>query len=69
MWVLVFQTNNEEVRDSGSFVKKGSEPAFKRPRIETPTPLPTFKVQTQAIKLLPGGNLELFLSKFVLLIK
>lgn len=43
------QANNEEVGDSGSLVKKSSiinsEPAFKRPRIQTPSPLPTFKVR------------------------
>ncbi|KAG8635283.1 hypothetical protein MANES_16G015400v8 [Manihot esculenta] len=43
------KTNNEEVRDSGSVVKKGSEPAFKRPRIETPSPLPTFKVRKEKL--------------------
>ncbi|KAL9452667.1 hypothetical protein AB3S75_008455 [Citrus x aurantiifolia] len=42
--------NNEEVRDSGSAAKKGSsEPAFKRPRIETPSPLPTFKVRKEKL--------------------
>uniref|UniRef100_A0A6N2KZ08 BHLH domain-containing protein n=1 Tax=Salix viminalis TaxID=40686 RepID=A0A6N2KZ08_SALVM len=40
---LTTEPNREEVRDSVSVVKKGSEPAFKRPRIETPSPLPTFK--------------------------
>ena len=35
----------EEVRNSGSVMKKeSSEPPFKRPRIETSSPLPTFKV-------------------------
>ncbi|KAJ8761642.1 hypothetical protein K2173_004418 [Erythroxylum novogranatense] len=43
------KVNNEAVRDSGSVVKKGSEPAFKRPRIEAPTPLPTFKVRKEKL--------------------
>ncbi|XP_031258206.1 transcription factor bHLH112-like isoform X2 [Pistacia vera] len=44
------KSNNEEVRDSGSVVKKVSgEPAFKRPRIETPSPLPTFKVRKEKL--------------------
>lgn len=35
-----------EVRESGTVVKKsGSEAAPKRPRNETPSPLPAFKVQ------------------------
>ncbi|KAF2305032.1 hypothetical protein GH714_001183 [Hevea brasiliensis] len=46
---LTTKTNNGEVRDSGSVVKKGSEPAFKRPRIETPSPLPTFKVRKEKL--------------------
>ena len=38
--------NITEVRDSGAVVKKsGSEQAPKRPRNETPSPLPAFKVQ------------------------
>ncbi|KAJ4849576.1 hypothetical protein Tsubulata_035849 [Turnera subulata] len=41
--------NNDEVRDSGSVVKKSSEPSFKRPRIETPSPLPTFKVRKEKL--------------------
>lgn len=42
-----FQHQNGEARDLASLAKKaGNEPAtFKRPRIETPSPLPTFKVQ------------------------
>ncbi|OVA07960.1 Myc-type [Macleaya cordata] len=42
---------NTEVRGSGSQVKKSStnEPAFKRPRIETPSPLPTFKVRKEKL--------------------
>ncbi|XP_043688279.1 transcription factor bHLH112-like isoform X2 [Telopea speciosissima] len=40
----------EEVRDSGSVVKKNSnEPPYKRPRIETPSPLPTFKVRKEKL--------------------
>ncbi|WCJ42936.1 basic helix-loop-helix (bHLH) DNA-binding superfamily protein [Euphorbia peplus] len=35
--------------DSGFVGKKGSEPAFKRPRIETPSPLPTFKVRKEKL--------------------
>ncbi|XP_007025886.2 PREDICTED: transcription factor bHLH112 [Theobroma cacao] len=44
---LTIKTNTEEVRDS---MKKGSsEPPFKRPRIETPSPLPTFKVRKEKL--------------------
>ncbi|XP_044460888.1 transcription factor bHLH112-like isoform X2 [Mangifera indica] len=44
------KSNNEEDRDSGSAVKKVSgEPPFKRPRIETPSPLPTFKVRKEKL--------------------
>ncbi|KAI4296546.1 hypothetical protein L6164_036495 [Bauhinia variegata] len=41
----------EAVPDSASAVKKNSayEPAFKRPRIETPSPLPTFKVRKEKL--------------------
>ncbi|KAJ6416463.1 hypothetical protein OIU84_002345 [Salix udensis] len=46
---LTTEPNREEVRDSVSVVKKGSEPAFKRPRIETPSPLPTFKVRKEKL--------------------
>lgn len=47
---LVTKVNTEEVRDSGSGMKKESnEPAFKRPRIETPSPLPTFKVRKEKL--------------------
>ncbi|KAF8411273.1 hypothetical protein HHK36_003820 [Tetracentron sinense] len=46
----IFQRNIEEVRDSGSVMKKGSSvPACKRPRIETPSPLPTFKVRKEKL--------------------
>lgn len=47
---LTTKLNTEEVRDSGSVLKKSSaEPAFKRPRIETPSPLPTFKVRKEKL--------------------
>ncbi|XP_022724308.1 transcription factor bHLH112-like [Durio zibethinus] len=48
---LTIKTNIEEVRKSGgSVMKKGSsEPPFKRPRIETPSPLPTFKVRKEKL--------------------
>ena len=43
--------SNEDIHDSGSVQKKSSsstgsdQPVVKRPRIETPSPLPTFKVR------------------------
>ncbi|XP_039070431.1 transcription factor bHLH112-like [Hibiscus syriacus] len=41
---------SEEVRNLGSAMKKGSsEPAFKRPKLETPSPLPTFKVRKEKL--------------------
>ncbi|KAF9588249.1 hypothetical protein IFM89_008661 [Coptis chinensis] len=41
---------SNEVRDSGSAVKKGSsDTAPKRPRVETPSPLPTFKVRKEKL--------------------
>lgn len=42
----IFQQNISEVRESSTAVKKscGSEPASKRARNETPSPLPAFKV-------------------------
>ncbi|KAG8385673.1 hypothetical protein BUALT_Bualt03G0069600 [Buddleja alternifolia] len=41
---------NEEARDIASVAKKASnEPAFKRQRIETPSPLPTFKTDTASV--------------------
>ncbi|KAK0580208.1 hypothetical protein LWI29_038021 [Acer saccharum] len=49
---LTAKSNNEEVRESVSVVGKNkgnSEPAFKRPRIETPSPLPTFKVRKEKL--------------------
>ncbi|KAA8519931.1 hypothetical protein F0562_014159 [Nyssa sinensis] len=48
---LTAKANSEEVRDS-SLVRKinsSTEPAFKRPRIETPSPLPTFKVRKEKL--------------------
>ncbi|XP_021902089.1 transcription factor bHLH112 isoform X2 [Carica papaya] len=40
-----------EIRDSGSAMKKASSelPVSKRPRIETPSPLPTFKVRKEKL--------------------
>ncbi|XVE51215.1 hypothetical protein DITRI_Ditri02bG0021900 [Diplodiscus trichospermus] len=47
---LTTKNNSEEVRNTGSVMKKGSnEPPFKRPRIETPSPLPTFKVRKEKL--------------------
>ncbi|XP_011009498.1 PREDICTED: transcription factor bHLH112-like isoform X1 [Populus euphratica] len=46
---LTIEPNREEVRDSVSVVKKGCEPEFKRPRIEAPSPLPTFKVRKEKL--------------------
>jgi hypothetical protein len=43
------QTALEGVGESSSIVTKkkaNGEPAFKKPRLETPSPLPTFKVHT-----------------------
>nr|GMC83772.1 transcription factor bHLH112-like [Ipomoea batatas] len=44
-------SNVEEARQSSAMAKKASneEPAFKRPRIETPSPLPTFKVRKEKL--------------------
>ncbi|GLU23170.1 hypothetical protein SLE2022_391950 [Rubroshorea leprosula] len=43
-------TKTEEVRDQCGVMKRGStEPAFKRPRLETPSPLPTFKVRKEKL--------------------
>ncbi|KAM0913124.1 hypothetical protein ACQ4PT_012349 [Festuca glaucescens] len=41
----------EGVRDSSSITTKkaNSEPAFKKPRMETPSPLPTFKVRKEKL--------------------
>ncbi|XP_057961644.1 transcription factor bHLH123-like [Malania oleifera] len=47
---LPMKANSDEVRDSGSMLKKSSsETPFKRPRIETPSPLPTFKVRKEKL--------------------
>ncbi|KAL3522116.1 hypothetical protein ACH5RR_014950 [Cinchona calisaya] len=47
---LSAKANNSEVQTLGSMAKKtGNEPAFKRPRIETPSPLPTFKVRKEKL--------------------
>ncbi|XP_050214837.1 transcription factor bHLH112-like isoform X2 [Mercurialis annua] len=40
---------DQQVRDSGLVMKKGSEPVTKRARIETPSPLPTFKVRKEKL--------------------
>ncbi|PIN01217.1 hypothetical protein CDL12_26280 [Handroanthus impetiginosus] len=41
---------NEAARNLGSAAKKANnEPALKRPRIETPSPLPTFKVRKEKL--------------------
>lgn len=41
---ILFQPNMDEIRDSSSTTKKNNnESAMKRPRIETPSPVPTFK--------------------------
>nr|GME15105.1 transcription factor bHLH112-like [Ipomoea batatas] len=43
--------SNKELRDSSCLANKTStaEPDFKRPRIETPSPLPTFKVRKEKL--------------------
>ncbi|KAL4585497.1 hypothetical protein LXL04_010118 [Taraxacum kok-saghyz] len=42
--------NHQEIRDSGLSVKKSSgELPLKRPRLETPSPLPTFKVRKEKL--------------------
>ncbi|PON50148.1 Myc-type, basic helix-loop-helix (bHLH) domain containing protein [Trema orientale] len=48
--------SNEDVHDSGSVTKKSNsssngsdQPVLKRPRIETPSPLPTFKVRKEKL--------------------
>lgn len=47
---LATKPNSEVVQDSASVVKKSSsEPAFKKQRIETPSPLPTFKVRKEKL--------------------
>ncbi|KAF8391439.1 hypothetical protein HHK36_023744 [Tetracentron sinense] len=47
---LTDKTSTEKARNSGLVEKKSSsEPSFKRPRIETPSPLPTFKVRKEKL--------------------
>ncbi|OIV91617.1 hypothetical protein TanjilG_09029 [Lupinus angustifolius] len=47
---LLNKLKKDESRDTASVVKKsGCEPAFKRQRIETPSPLPTFKVRKEKL--------------------
>ncbi|QCD84258.1 Myc-type [Vigna unguiculata] len=42
--------NSEETLDSATMARKDAcEPALKRPRIETPSPLPTFKVRKEKL--------------------
>ncbi|KAI3680603.1 hypothetical protein L6452_35376 [Arctium lappa] len=46
----LIKSQNEEIRDMGSSMKKNSgESTFKRPRLETPSPLPTFKVRKEKL--------------------
>ncbi|KAF3451616.1 hypothetical protein FNV43_RR07711 [Rhamnella rubrinervis] len=43
---------DEDIHDSGSMVVKktgGDQPVFKRPRLQTPSPLPTFKVRKEKL--------------------
>ncbi|KAK9155969.1 hypothetical protein Sjap_003449 [Stephania japonica] len=48
---LTLKHKPEEVRNSSSVMKKGSsEPATKKPRVDTPSPLPTFKPCLQVRK-------------------
>ncbi|CAK9155064.1 unnamed protein product [Ilex paraguariensis] len=47
---LSAKLHNEDFQEPGSVsTKTSSEPAFKRPRIETPSPLPTFKVRKEKL--------------------
>ncbi|XP_075482935.1 transcription factor bHLH112-like [Primulina tabacum] len=48
---ISFAKHHEEAREIASVTKKqnSSEPAFKRPRIETPSPFPTFKVRKEKL--------------------
>ncbi|KAI3716912.1 hypothetical protein L1987_68139 [Smallanthus sonchifolius] len=44
------KSQNKEIRELGSSMKKNSsETTFKRPRLETPSPLPTFKVRKEKL--------------------
>ncbi|XP_058196464.1 transcription factor bHLH112-like [Rhododendron vialii] len=45
---LIAKANNEGVQDSCNKKSSGG-PVFKRPRIETPSPLPTFKVRKEKL--------------------
>ncbi|KAF3783392.1 Transcription factor [Nymphaea thermarum] len=48
---IISKRNAEEIRDVSSpdMKKSSSTESFKRPRIETPTPLPTFKVRKEKL--------------------
>ncbi|KAI3745454.1 hypothetical protein L1987_58566 [Smallanthus sonchifolius] len=47
---LLIEHEHQEIRDLGSSAKKSpSELPFKRPRLETPSPLPTFKVRKEKL--------------------
>ncbi|KAJ1272945.1 hypothetical protein BS78_06G241800 [Paspalum vaginatum] len=47
---LALKTALEGVGESSSIItKKKGEPAFKKPRLETPSPLPTFKVRKEKL--------------------
>ncbi|XXG69570.1 hypothetical protein AAC387_Pa06g2397 [Persea americana] len=47
---LSVKPNMDEIRDSSSTTKKNNnESAMKRPRIETPSPVPTFKVRKEKL--------------------
>ncbi|ERN12799.1 transcription factor bHLH123 [Amborella trichopoda] len=47
---ITAKTNIDEAHDSLADLKKSaSEPSFKRPRLETPSPLPTFKVRKEKL--------------------
>ncbi|KAL8228663.1 hypothetical protein R6Q57_013563 [Mikania cordata] len=47
---LNIKSQNKDIQDLGSSVKKSSsEPTFKRPRLETPSPLPAFKVRKEKL--------------------
>ncbi|XP_076884142.1 transcription factor bHLH112-like [Bidens hawaiensis] len=44
------KSQNKEIQDMGLSLKKGSgEPTFKRARVKTPSPLPTFKVRKEKL--------------------
>ncbi|KAK8330665.1 hypothetical protein V6Z12_A10G020900 [Gossypium hirsutum] len=50
---LTTKTNIEEVRKNSNSKKASNETPLKRPRLETPSPLPTFKVWTVKATLRP----------------